>query len=456
LIGETLAGRYAIERLIGEGAMGNVYEARHTGTHRRVAVKVISDEMLKHASVIARFKIEARAAGRIDSQHIAQVLDVGEDEERNVPFLVMELLHGEDLTQTQERLGVLPPDLVARIAAHACVGLSRAHAAGIVHRDIKPGNLFLSEHDDDERIVKILDFGIAKVKSDTEQGPGMALTRTGNLVGTPLYMPPEQARGDKVIDARADIWSLGVVMYQALTGATPHASADSLGKLIIQICSAPAQPIEEIAPWVPPELAAIVMKCIEIDAPERFQSADEVQKALRAVLPGGSAISPEMIKGLSVDERASRPVARAAAASVSRSGSSLPSFAPRPLSGPPPPFAEPSAAITSTTVMDPSEVPKSPSSMFSRGSMPPPGAAVLQPAPLPAGMTLPPASAALGAPGSAPASSLAAARSTNRALLITIAAGIVALGAFTAYRLASQSAADPAHPAPSAPAHGSP
>ena len=341
---------------------------------------------MKHASVIARFKIEARAAGRIDSQHIAQVLDVGEDEERNVPFLVMELLHGEDLTQTQERLGVLPPDLVARIAAQACVGLSRAHAAGIIHRDIKPGNLFLSEHDDDERIVKILDFGIAKVKSDTEQGPGMALTRTGNLVGTPLYMPPEQARGDKVIDARADIWSLGVVMYQALTGATPHASADSLGKLIIQICSAPAQPIEEIAPWVPPELAAIVMKCIEIDAPERFQSADDMQKALRAILPGGSAITAEMIKGLSPEERASRPVARSAVAGASRSGSAILSTAPRPMSAHPPAFAEPSAAVTSTTVMNPNDVPKSPSSMFSRGSMPPPGAAVLQPAPLPAGM----------------------------------------------------------------------
>jgi len=180
VIGETFAGKYNIVRLVGQGGMGSVYEARHAQTGRRVAVKVIGAEHATDPNLVRRFEIEARATGEIESQHIAQVLDVGV--EKGTPFLVMEFLQGEDLDQLLDRLGTMPPETAVRIVSQACLGLDKAHAAKIIHRDIKPANVFLAERDEDERVVKLLDFGVAKIAMDDSR---VTVTSTG-VTPTPV------------------------------------------------------------------------------------------------------------------------------------------------------------------------------------------------------------------------------------------------------------------------------
>jgi serine/threonine-protein kinase len=277
--------------------MGSVFEAEHTGTGRRVAVKVInSGDMSRNPMLISRFQREAKAAGAIDTQHITQVLDTGTDPESGLPYMVMEFLSGEDLSQALKRVGPIIPDLALRIVAQTCLGLQKAHDAGVVHRDIKPANLFLARRDAGEIIVKVLDFGIAKVKMDhANETESAGLTRTGNMLGSPLYMSPEQARGTRLIDHRADIWSLGVVLYQCLTGRTPYGHIQALGELIIAICHEPPPPVQDFAPWVTPEVASIVHRALKLNPAERFESAAAVFTALRPLLPHGWTISEDML-----------------------------------------------------------------------------------------------------------------------------------------------------------------
>ena len=292
MIGETLDGRYEILRKMGGGGMGVVYEARHKGTGRRVAVKLITGDYAKNPSVVARFHIEAKASGAIETQHIAQVLDTGVDPASSLPYLVMEYLTGEDLAQALARSGALPPEVALRVAAQACIGLQKAHEARVVHRDIKPANLFLAKRDDGDLIVKLLDFGIAKIKVErAQQLEASGLTRTGNVLGSPLYMSPEQARGHKDIDHRTDLWSLGIVLYQMLCGRRPHEDIEALGELIIAICSEPPRPVQDFAPWVPPEIAAIVHGALLFDPAQRYQTAVEMLDAMRPLLPGGWGLS---------------------------------------------------------------------------------------------------------------------------------------------------------------------
>ena len=297
MIGQTIGGKYAIVRQLGEGGMGAVYEARHTGTGRRVAIKVITGELSRDPKLVARFEQEARAAGAIESEHIAQVLDVGQDGPGGAPFLVMEYLEGEDVQQLLTRLGAVPADLALRIGVQACLGLEKAHARGIVHRDIKPANLFLTERDGGEMRVKVLDFGIAKVSSnelgDTEkQAP---LTRMGMLLGSPLYMSPEQARGNRELDHRTDLWSLGIVLYQALTGRTPLEDVASVGDFIMAVCTLPVTPIRTYGAWVDLEIAHVVERALALDPRERYQSAAEMREALSAFLPQGASIRASML-----------------------------------------------------------------------------------------------------------------------------------------------------------------
>jgi serine/threonine-protein kinase len=295
MIGSTLDGKYRIVRQLGAGAMGAVYEAEHTGTGRRVAVKVITGQLAQDAGLVSRFQREARAAGAIDTKHITQVLDTGVDRDSALPFMVMEFLSGQDLQQFLKKSGPIAPDLALRIVAQACLGLQKAHEAGVVHRDIKPANLFLARSDG-EVIVKVLDFGIAKVQMDQAQETESAgLTRTGNMLGSPLYMSPEQARGSKNIDHRADLWSLGAALYQALSGRTPYQHITALGELIIAICSDPPPPVQQFAPWVPAEVAAIVHGCLRQNPDERFQSAAAMLAAIRPLLPYGWSIQEEML-----------------------------------------------------------------------------------------------------------------------------------------------------------------
>jgi serine/threonine-protein kinase len=300
----VLGGKYEILRQLGAGGMGVVYEARHTGTGRRVAVKeIVGDELRKNPQVVERFEREARATGAIETQHIAAVLDSGVDPATNHSFLVMELLKGEDLHHLIGRLGPLPEDLALRIAAQACVGLVRAHEAGVVHRDIKPANLFLARRDEGEIVVKLLDFGIARVREQLASSENRALTTTGLMLGSPLYMSPEQVVGAKDLDHRTDLWSLGVVLHEALTGRTPYGDVETVGALFVAICSKPARPLGELAPRVSPPVAAIVKKALELDPARRYASAEELLADLKKELPSGTAIDESMLVALPPSEQ---------------------------------------------------------------------------------------------------------------------------------------------------------
>ena len=306
MIGTTLDGKYQIQKLLGAGAMGQVFQAEHAATGRRVAVKVISSpDIVRDSTVVSRFQREARAAGAIDTQHITQVLDAGVDHASGLPFLVMEFLTGEDLQQLIKRIGPLSPELALRVVAQACLGLQKAHEAGVVHRDMKPANLFLAKRDAGEIIIKLLDFGIAKVKMDQAHDTESAgLTKTGSMLGSPLYMSPEQARGDvKHIDHRTDIWSMGVVLYQSLSGRTPYQHVTALGQLILAICSEWPQHIQEAAPWVPADVAGVVHRCLRHNPEERYQSANEMFQAIRALLPNGWTVNEDMMMPLHDTQR---------------------------------------------------------------------------------------------------------------------------------------------------------
>ncbi len=290
MLGHTLDSRYLILRQVGQGGMGAVYEARHVGTNRRVAVKIILREMMA-GEQLARFQREARIVGAVESQHITQVFDTGVDPATGCPYIAMEFLDGEDVSALVRRLGPLPIDLAVRIGSQACAGLSRAHDAGVVHRDIKSGNLFLHRNEPGHRILKLLDFGIAKVGGELADG---GVTKTGALVGSPLYMAPEQARGQPV-DPRSDIFSLGVTLYEMLGGRRPNDEITQLGELIFKICSEPARWLQDLAPWVPAELAGIVHKALAIDPSARYQSAAEMATALRILLPAGHHLDDTML-----------------------------------------------------------------------------------------------------------------------------------------------------------------
>ena len=300
MIGTILDDKYEISGLIGEGGMGSVWEAKHTATGRRCAVKVIiSEELTQNQQVVSRFQREARAAGAIDTQYITQVLDAGVDRHTGHPFLVMEYMDGEDLHHLLKRLEPVSPDLALRVIAQACLGLQKAHEETVVHRDIKPHNLFLAKRDAGEVVIKILDFGIAKVKMEEQQSTESAgLTKEGSLLGSPLYVSPEQARGKKEIDHRTDIWSLGAVLYQMLAGRTPYQHATALGELILMICTEPPPPIQDHAGWVAPEIAEIVHHCLQFEQADRYQTAQELFEAIRPHLPYGWTIHEDMLVSL--------------------------------------------------------------------------------------------------------------------------------------------------------------
>jgi serine/threonine-protein kinase len=269
-------------------------------------VKVVSADIAENDVALGRFEREVRAVRALETPHVVRMLDAGRDATSGLPFLVMEVLEGDDAAYIIKRLKPLRPDLVLRLGAQVCAGLEIAHAARIVHRDIKPSNLFFTMGPSaGERTVKILDFGLAKLMPEAESSPGnvTSLTKTGHLLGSPLYMAPEQARGQKNIDARVDIWSLGVVLYEALTGRTPHAYTEAIGELIITICTEPAERIERIAPWVPKHVADIVHHALEIIPAARFQSVSEMRAALLSCLPDGVVIRESMLVTMPESER---------------------------------------------------------------------------------------------------------------------------------------------------------
>ncbi len=308
LIGELIGGRYRVVRKISSGGMGIVCEGVHAVTGRKVALKIIRDVHGfggEKESWLVRFKREARAAGSIDTPHIAQVFDASTDDATGQPFIAMELLSGKDLSSTLKELGPVPVDVALKIVAQACIGLERAHEAGVIHRDIKPGNLFLSEARSGEITVKLVDFGIAKVVDEPTHADGAELTQTGSLLGTPTYMSPEQAKGLRSIDVRSDIWALGVVLYKALSNTVPHPKREGLGQLIITICTEQAPSIQTRAPWVTPEVARILDKALRIDPEQRYQSAAEMRAEVETIIGPDRRLQTSMIRGLTDEERAS-------------------------------------------------------------------------------------------------------------------------------------------------------
>ncbi|MET0793467.1 MAG: protein kinase [Polyangiaceae bacterium] len=303
LSGETIAGKYELLRLIGRGGMGAVYEGRVLSTLKRCAVKLLlTPSLAGDDHVVKRFFREARACGMIQSQHVVTAFDSGVDGAGH-PFYVMELLKGEDLEQALHRLGPLSPIAATKIVYQAALGLAKAHELGIVHRDVKPANLFLAYGDDGEVTVKVLDFGVAKVKMEVFNETSISVTRTGSMLGTPLYMSPEQVKRASAIDASADVWSLGVLLFECLSGGLPWGKVDSFGELMAAILTKELPLLQDLAPWVRPTLAEVTHRAMSRDVVYRLRDANELQRALKDLLPNGARLTQGDIAALAESER---------------------------------------------------------------------------------------------------------------------------------------------------------
>jgi serine/threonine protein kinase len=274
--GAVLAGKYRIERLLGRGGMGAVYAAEHGALRQRVAVKFLLSEAAGNPEGLQRFINEARAAAQLDSEHITRVMDMG-TLENGLPFMVLEYLEGSDLGQLLASHGPLPIADVVDYTLQACEALAQAHAAGIVHRDLKPSNLFLARRPDGSVRVKVLDFGISKV-SDHSLTP-KSLTSTKAMLGTPFYMSPEQMMRPKQVDARTDVWQLGITLFELLGGAPPF-GGETLAELIFAVLNQPLPSLAQARPDVPPGLEQAIARCLERDATRRFSSVAELAAAL--------------------------------------------------------------------------------------------------------------------------------------------------------------------------------
>ncbi len=272
--GSIIAGKYRVEGMIGVGGMGVVLSAVHQQLDQRVAIKVLLPEVSKHPEVLERFSREARAAAKIQGENVARVLDVGELEDGS-PFMVMEYLEGRDLSQEVRTRGGLPPAEVAHWIVEACDAIAQAHAAKIVHRDLKPSNLFLARQPDGRSVVKVLDFGISKLVDPDAP----ALTKTSSIVGTPYYMSPEQLTAAKTVDTRADIWALGVIMYELLASAPPF-YGESMPEVVAAILQNQPRPIASIRTDVPDALCAVIGQCIQTKPDDRLQNVAAVAAAL--------------------------------------------------------------------------------------------------------------------------------------------------------------------------------
>jgi serine/threonine protein kinase len=293
-IGEVLAEKYRIVRFMGEGGMGAVYEAQHEVVGRRFAVKFLHTDLARRQDILDRFKREARAAGELESENIASVIDFGQTQD-GIPYLVMELLQGEDLAHLLAREGKLPVVRAVNLVIQACRGIEAAHAAGIIHRDLKPENLFVCRRGDGSDLVKILDFGIAKLAGTALDVVAASVTNPGATLGTPFYMPPEQARGENAIDHRADIYGLGVILFEALSGQKPH-PGDSYNVILYHILTQPAVPLASLRPGLPDGLAELVHLALSPDPNARPASAKELAHALsrhagREALRAGSQLN---------------------------------------------------------------------------------------------------------------------------------------------------------------------
>ncbi len=286
LLGTTLAARYQLVRQIGVGGMGVVFEALDKFEKRAVAVKVLHEAKPDR---VARLEREVQAMKAVVSPYVAASIDAGIDADSRLPYHVMELLVGEPLSDVMTRRKNLDPSTVFRIAAQAAEGLALAHAVGVIHRDIKPANLFVATSKKRPPVVKVLDFGLAKLNEEAffgSVGAAVKLTKPRSLVGSPRYMSPEQARGTQEVDRRTDIWSLGVIMYEMLAGQSPHGEASSVTDRILRICVKEPAKLQQALPGVPSDVERIVMRAVTRDRDERYASAPAMREDLHEWLGG--------------------------------------------------------------------------------------------------------------------------------------------------------------------------
>ncbi len=287
--GEEFLGKYRILRVVGEGGMGSVYAAHHLLLDKSIAIKVLSREVSKNPDHVTRFLNEARLAARIKSPHVCSVMDVGQLDDGR-PFLVMELLEGGDLAAALRARGPLPIWDIVDIALGVLEGLVHAHVRGIVHRDLKPSNLFLAiEPEGGPVVVKVLDFGISKFENMNEEIPASSQPGAEPVIlGSPAYMSPEQARDARSVDVRADIWSLGVILYELATGVCPFDSPtpqETFEKIRGHAAAVPAGKLREM----PAVLEAAIARCMRRNPDERFPNVLELAQAIAPIRPGADA-----------------------------------------------------------------------------------------------------------------------------------------------------------------------
>ncbi|CAN5115446.1 hypothetical protein BH09MYX1_BH09MYX1_47570 [soil metagenome] len=320
--GDVLAGRYRVDRVLAAGGMGVVVAARHVTLDQKVAVKFLLGALSNNTEAGRRFEREAKAAALLRSEHVARVIDVG-TLENGAPFLVMEFLDGDDLATILDARGPLPLGEAVEYVIHALEGLSEAHAAQIVHRDLKPSNLFRTHRPDGSPVVKVLDFGISKVDDASQQ----SVTATSAILGSPLYMSPEQMVSAKTADARSDVWSMGVVLFQLLTGVAPF-DGESLPALVLAISARAPKSLRNLRPDAPPQLEAVITKCLAKSRDDRYANVSELATALAPFAPSSALAHIERIQrmGLGSSGRSSAFAIPSVAATASISQSSSGTF----------------------------------------------------------------------------------------------------------------------------------
>ncbi|MEO7111247.1 MAG: serine/threonine-protein kinase [Polyangiaceae bacterium] len=292
--GEVIAEKYRIEEPLGEGGMAVVFAAHHLLLDKPIALKILSPELPRLPQLRERFLTEARAAARVDSPHVARVMDVG-TLDSGLPYMVLERLEGCDLGELLEVEGKLPIGDAVDYVLQALQGLAHAHTLGVVHRDLKPANLFLAHQTDGSAIIKILDFGIAKLAtSGTEDERPSRATQQGQAVGTPMYMSPEHVRNEKFVDHRTDIWAMGVVLYELLTGQTPF-EADGIGETFGAVLNRLPTSARASRPEIPDPLDDAILKCLRQDPDDRFQ---DVAQFARAIGPYGTGACSAMVDSI--------------------------------------------------------------------------------------------------------------------------------------------------------------